>query len=203
MNRTIRNTIIILTIFSLLISGIVLDDEIRSFYQIEEGPIDGVLLSIYFLFMHALLIGVVIYSMIQLLARKIRGYLFPIAVCLIHTVIVITLRIKLNIRESSPVVFQAHYDGDINGITLYLRQNKTYKLSDYAVFGETNNYGEYRMSGDTILLSEKHPLGEDRVIMGNKLLVDNTFVLIKQDSKGNFKTDQPFKLRIVTQKRKF
>ena len=203
MNRTNRKPIILLTIFSILISAFVLDDEIRSFYQIEEGFITGFLLSIRFFFMHALLIGVIIYSLIRLLKTKTRGYLFPIVVCLIHTVVVITLRIQLNLRESSPVVLQAHYDGDINGLTLYLRQNKTYKLSDYAVFSETTNYGEYRISGDTILLSEKDPLGEDRSIMGNKLLIDKGVILIKQDSNGNFRADQPFKLRIITQKRKF
>lgn len=202
MNRKTLITILSLTFLSLLISAFILDDEIKSFCSIEEG-INGFLLSIRFFFMNALLIGISIYSIVQLLKKRTFGYLFPISVCLIHFAIVITLRIKLNLRESSPIILKAHYYGEINGLTLDLRENKTYKLSDFGFFGGTTHYGEYRMIGDTILLSKKNPLGEDRDIMSNKLVMEKELILIKPDSNGIYNKNEFIKLQIVKQHTKF
>lgn len=185
MNRKELFTIISLGLFAILISAFILSDENLSFEHFKGGIIT-VLISIRFFFMHALLAGIVIYSIIRLIKKKAYGYLFPLIICLLHFTIVITIRTKKYLRESSPIVLKADSFDEINGLTLYLRQNKTYKLSDYGFFGGTNHYGDYQIIGDTIMLSEKYPLGPDRYIMSNKLIIQNGYILIKPDSRNNY-----------------
>ena len=198
--KNTKTIVIILSIFAVLISAFILDDEIQSIYSDEDG-FTGFLLGIRFYFMNSLLVAIVVYSLIRLITKRIFGYLFPLILCLIHFGFVITIRAKLAARESSPIALQAHYDGDINGLTLYLKENKTYKLGNYGIFGGRNHYGDYRFSGDTILLSEKYPLGKDNDIMCNKLLIRNGFILVKPDSTGVYKDNSPFQLRIIQNNR--
>ena len=63
--------------------------------------------------------------------------------------------------------------------------------------GGTNNYGEYSIRGDTIILSKKYPLGANRDIMSSKLLKKADHILIKQDSNGRYSELEYIKLRIV------
>ena len=57
--------------------------------------------------------------------------------------------------------------------------------------------GKYKFSGDTIVLSKKYPLGEDRDIMSNKLLKGDEYVLIKADSRGQYNAEEYFRVRII------
>jgi hypothetical protein len=196
MNRNHRTTIITLSFFAVLISWFTLDDETLSVERFKGGII-GLLINVRFFFMHALLAGIVLYSVIRLIKKRVFGYFFPLIICLIHFTVLITIRTKKYLRESSPIVLKADFFDEINGLTLYLRQNKTYKLSDYGFYGGANHYGEYQIIGDTILLSEKHPLGTARDIMSNKLVMRNGFVLIKPDSTGTYQEGEWIKLRII------
>lgn len=145
------------------------------------------------------MLGILIYSGIEFIRKKRTGFVIPIIVTVLNLIVIKVIQNEFEKREASPVVFQAHYDGDINGLTLYLRKNHTYKIDDFSILGGTCHYGKYILKGDTIVLSEKYPLGADRDIMGNKLLKTSDFVFIQTDALGHFKTENYIKLSIVKQ----
>ena len=196
MNRKDLFRIIGLSFLAFLISAFILADESLSSEHFKGGII-GLLISIRFFFMHALLAVIVVYSAIRLIKKRAFGYLFPLIICLIHFTVVITIRTKKDLRESSPIVLKAECFDEINGLTLSLRQNRTYKLSDYGFFGGTNHYGEYQIIGDSILLSEKYPLGPDRDVMSNRLIIQNGYIFIIPNSRNNYTIT---KLKVVESK---
>lgn len=198
MTRQSKIIISILTVLTLLFSYLILDTELESFDKTEEDLILSILSTIGSWLLKLLLASIAVYSIVQLVKNRKFGFFLPLAVCVMSFVSIAVLWQKFETRESSPVTLKAHYDGDINGLTLYLRKNKTYKLDDFAFLGGTIHYGEYKIIGDTILLSKKYPLGRDRDIMSNKLLIGKEFILIKPDSNGFYNDNEYVKLRITT-----
>jgi len=187
----------ILTIFALVISYFSISAELKTLDQTEEDIFLGNLSTLGDWLLKIILIGIAVYSTIEIIKRRKLGFLFPFAVSIISLVVIVIIWKKFETRESSPIILQAQYDGDINGITLYLRKNNTYKINDFAFLGGTNHYGEYIMKGDTILLSKKYPLGSDRDVMSDKLLKGKEFVLIKPDSNGQYDENEYIKLRLI------
>lgn len=196
MNQS-KIVIIILTITALVISYFTISSELLTLDRTEEDLILGVVSIIGSWFSKLLIAGIIIYSGLRLFKNRITGFIIPLAVSAINLIVVMIIKNEFDKREASPVIFQAHYDGDINGITLYLRKNNTYKIDDFAFLGGTSHYGKYKFNGDTIVLSKKYPLGEDRDIMSNKLLKGNEYVLIKPDSSGQYNAEEYFRLRII------
>jgi hypothetical protein len=193
--------ITILTILALVFSYSILNPEIKTFERTEEDVIVGVLSMLGNWFLKLLLIGVTVLSVIQIIRNRKFGFFFPLSISIMCFVISTLIWYKFETRESSPVILKAHYDGDINGLTLFLRANKTYKLENFSFLGGTCYYGEYIIKSDTIILSEKYPLGIDnRNNIGNKLLKVKEFILIKQDSNGRYDANEYFKLRIINKK---
>lgn len=143
------------------------------------------------------LIGILIWTLIYLFLKRPIIYLIPASVVLIGMSYSYWLEHEWNEREASPVVFMSHYDGDINGITLYLRENGSYKLMDYSLLGGSDYFGTYRLRGDTILLNNANPLGKNRDIISPALLIDTNQVLPKQGTDGSFDRNQLFRMRIV------
>lgn len=162
-------TIILSTILSLIVSFFILRNEFQSLDSVEEFFFCS-LITIGFNILKLFLIGIGVFSIDQLRKKRQLIYLIPIIISLTTFIIVFIIWQKIEERESSPIVLKAHYDGDINGLTLTLKKNLTYKLEDFAFLGETDYFGNYTIKGDTILLSKKYPLGKDRDIMDNKLL---------------------------------
>lgn len=194
-------TIILLTIISLLLSYLQLNKEIKSLEQTEEGLLEA-FLSIASFVLIAFLLTVFIFSLVQIVKKRKYVYFFPVGICLATFVTIIVIATKIYMRDSSPVILQAHYDGDINGLTLYLRENKTYKIQDFGFLGGTNHYGEYKIKGDTIILSKKYPLGEDRHIMCNKLVRKKDRILLKPDSTGVYPENEYIQLKIIVEIKK-
>jgi hypothetical protein len=189
--------ILVLVIVSLTLSYAILKIEFESIDETDQNLISGYWNTLGILLLKVVLIGIGVLSIIQFIRKRQFGYLISLSIAIITTIIVIVIWQQIDAREASPVKLKAHYDGDINGLALTLRENMTYKIEDYAFFGGTTHFGNYRLKGDTIVLNKKYPLGKDRYIMGNRLLIKNGYVLIKADSTGNFSENAPFKMRIV------
>lgn len=102
---------------------------------------------------------------------------------LIGTALVIGLYSFKDISNDEQILLRANYDGDINGLTLELFENGTYKIHDYSILGGDMKRGEYELKEDTIKFHNKYPLGEDRDFFPNKILIlnDSTIELITDD----------------------
>lgn len=71
-------------------------------------------------------------------------------------------------RDSSPIILQAEYDGGYNGVRIDLRENKTYKITDGSALGGTCYRGNYTLNGTVIELDK--PVIE-KVIQTNYLVI--------------------------------
>lgn len=189
-----RFMIFILSIIACIFSYIILKNDIQS---IEREDAD--LFSLFFwlgeIILKLCFIGLGVFSIFQIIKKRSFGYIIPALLFFFTFSVVIIVWVKINRRDASPTVMKAHYPGDLNGITLILRRNNTYKLGEYTIFGGTEFYGEYTIESDTISLSEKHPLGEDRDIICDKLLLKGNFILLKADKNGIY--TENLKLRIT------
>lgn len=196
MNRH-KIILIIISIISLLIAFSSIYSEWLTLESTEEDFIFGIVSTFSSWIKGILMVGILIYSGLKLFRNKKMGFILPLAVTIIHFVVIQVIQSIFEQRESSPIVLHAHYYGDINGISLFLRKNNTYKIDDFSILGGTCHYGKYILKGDTIVLSEKYPLGADRDIMGNKLLKTKEFILIKPNSNGQYDENEYIKLRII------
>lgn len=105
-------------------------------------------------------------------------------------------------RSSAPVLFDAYYDGDINGVGLRLRSDGTYEAVDGATIGGDILYGDYRLMGDTIMLGREHfRLGDAHWRFGNILLITDTGVVQAPAYRGQDR--YPFVMRITQDDRPF
>lgn len=170
--------------------------EFQSLKYIDNDLFAGVLGFLWYGLLKLALIFVLVFSIIRLIKSKMLIYLMTLLISLSTVIAIISVWVKINKRDSAPVILNAIYSGDINGMRLILRANNTYEIDDHGPFGGTLWYGQYSISNDTIYLSEEFPLGKERDVMGNKLLITQGFILIKQDEKGTFLNDY-LKLEIM------
>lgn len=191
--KSSNRIILILVIVSLALSYAILNIEFASFDEIDEGLFS----NLGYPSLKMCFIGIGAFSFIQFIRKRQLGYLISPSIVFVTTIIVIVIWQKIDVHEASHAKLYAHYDGEINFLTITLRANRTYKIRDYGYFGGTTHFGNYQLKGDTIVLNKKYPLGKHRNIMGNRLLMKNGYVLIKADSTGNFSEKAPFKMRIV------
>ena len=129
------------------------------------------------------------YSIKQLEKGKSKIHFLPLAILGIGTLTIIGLLTFGHIKNKSPIVFTAIYDGDTNGININLRQDKTYVIENYSVLGGEFFEGNYTIIEDTIILDNLKPLGNDNNFITNKLIIKEDKVLFSCDKKGKYDTD--------------
>jgi hypothetical protein len=141
----------------------------------------------------------IIYSVRQLKKKKTKIHYLPLVIICIGALTIIGLLTFGKIENKSLIIFTAYYDGDTDGIHIDLRQDGTYHLENYSVLGGEFFEGTYKIKGDTILLDNTKPLGDNT--MTNKLIIKADTVLFSLDKNGNYKTDY-FTMRIKNNKLK-
>ena len=106
---------------------------------------------------------------------------------------VFILYFNIGFFKEKPVL-TAHYDGDINEITLELFKDKTYKIYDYSVFGGDVFTGKFITKKDCLILSNEFPLGKERRF--SNILVKSNDTLKWKNDNNNFE----FNLKIINKK---
>ncbi len=76
----------------------------------------------------------------------------------------------LNLRDSSPVIIQAGYDGGFNGAWYDFRKDGTYKFANHSGIGATYIRGTYILKDSLITLDKPNV---DNSILTNKLIFSN------------------------------
>jgi len=74
----------------------------------------------------------------------------------------------LNMRDHSPIIIQAGYDGDFNGAWFEFREDGTYKFVDHTGISADITRGNYQIK-DSIILLDKTEIGN--VVNSNKLAI--------------------------------
>ena len=201
-NKTILNTPksrnwknVLVVLMTSLAAYCVLKKEFRGLTYIDYGPFE-IFSHIWYGFLKLVVLFVLVYSIVHLVKSKRIIHVITLIITLSTVIAVSVIWVKIERRDSSTKILEAYYDGDLNGLRLILRSNNTYKIDDSGVLGGTSCFGKYTISNNIINLSEKFPLGKDRDIMGDKLLVARGEVLIKRDANGLF-TDNRFRMKIL------
>jgi len=78
--------------------------------------------------------------------------------------------ISLKLRDNSPIIIQAGYDGGYNGAWFEFRKDGTYKFGNHAGIGADYFRGKYKLK-DSIIILDKNEI--DKVINTNKLAIRN------------------------------
>jgi len=81
-----------------------------------------------------------------------------------------TTGITLKMRDNSPIIIQAGYDGGYNGAWFEFRKDGTYKFVNHAGIGADYFRGKYELK-DSIIILDKNEI--DKVINTNKLAIRN------------------------------
>lgn len=175
-----------------VISFLVLRRDLGSLSQTEEGFFGGFLI-LGFGFLKLVLLIIALDSAVRVFRKKENNFIIPFLLIAGVSIAVITI-MRINYkRNSSVVITEAFYDGDINGLSLKLRKNGYYEFGDYSILGGTCHYGKYLLEKDTIYLSNKLP----RNLGGNKLLIKDSCIFIKQKKDGNYTDDLNLKLKTL------
>ncbi|MCI3936883.1 hypothetical protein MQX03_06705 [Chryseobacterium aahli] len=105
----------------------------------------------------------------------------------------------LSLRDNSPVLIQASYDGDYNGAWFEFRKDGTYKFVDHAGVGADITRGNYQMK-DSIIILDKNEIGN--IIVSNTLLFreenygDSKFKVLYQINKNHIIINPNFKFLV-------
>jgi len=112
----------------------------------------------------------------------IKNLMMPISVILL----VYLLYFKNDLFTEKPIL-TAHYNGDINGLTLMLFKDKTYKIFDNSAFGGDVFTGKYVTKSDSLILSNEFPLGKERHFSNILLKSKDTIKWKNYDNNFEFK----------------
>ncbi|WP_262152193.1 hypothetical protein [Chryseobacterium foetidum] len=93
---------------------------------------------------------------------------FPSLIGLLILVSFGVTSLVLDMRDNSPTIIHAGYDGDFNGAWFEFREDGTYKFVDHAGIGADITRGNYQMK-DSIIILDKSTIGN--VIVSNKLAI--------------------------------
>lgn len=105
----------------------------------------------------------------------------------------------LSLRDRSPVLIQASYNGDFNGAWFEFREDGTYKFVDHAGVGADITRGNYQMK-DSIIILDKNEIGN--IIVSNILLLreenygDSKFKVLYQINKNHIIINHNFKFLV-------
>lgn len=193
-NDTTRK--IILTTLSIVSAFVVLRHEILNLNKTEWFIFD----SFETLFWYGLGILIAIPTTINAVKSykrsKSKAYFIPVIILGFATILNLGLQF-VQTENDSPVILWAHYDGDTNGLTLKLREDKTYRLENYSILGGDFIEGNYRLENDTIYMDRKEPIGND--FMNDKLVITKDKVFFHLDKNGEYETGF-FSMRIIEKK---
>lgn len=102
----------------------------------------------------------------------------PLAFLVVTTAVAVLYGYLDERRSTVPVILSAYYDGDYNGTGINLRVDGSYEAIDGVTFGGDILYGDYRLSGDTIVLGKEHfRFGDTHWRFGRYLLLTDTGVV--------------------------
>ena len=95
---------------------------------------------------------------------------FPTIIGISFLISFIVININLSLRDNSPIIIQAGYDGGFNGAWFEFRKDGTYKFGNYAGIAADYFRGKYQLK-DSIITLDKNEI--DKVIKTNKLAIRN------------------------------
>ncbi|MCY0977059.1 hypothetical protein PGH12_07855 [Chryseobacterium wangxinyae] len=101
------------------------------------------------------------------LSRSVKNYLPSLVGLLILLSFGVT-NLVLSMRDNSPVIIHASYDGDFNGAWFEFRENGTYKFINHAGIGADITRGKYQIK-DSLIVLDKSKMGN--VIVSNTLAI--------------------------------
>ena len=122
--------------------------------------------------------------------------LIPTIIGILILLSFIITEVTLKIRDNSPVIIQAGYDGGYNGAGFEFRKDGTYKFVNHAGIGADYFRGKYELK-DSIITLDKNEI--DKVIKTQKLAIrnetygDSTSKIIYQIDENHNIVDKEFK----------
>lgn len=188
-----KTRIILLTALSVVSAFVVLRHEILSLNKTEWFIFDA-FETLFWLGLGILIaIPTTINAVKSYKRSSSKSYFIPIIILGSATFLSLGLQF-VHTENNSPVILSAHYDGDTNGISLKLREDRTYGLENYSILGGEFIEGNYILENDTIYMDRKEPIGND--FINDKLVVTKDKILFHLDKNGNFDTVNYF-MRII------
>lgn len=194
MELSFRDRLQFYTLMAVACSGIVIWYEVDNYFNDSWFAFDflvtiGVLVSV-------LILGVpaFIYSRRSLKSTSNKWFKLPTYILILGAISVATIEIAILIKSTRPVILWAHYDGDINGVTLKLHNNGTYEIENYSFLGGDYYRGEYSIAEDTIYLDKEHHSQID--FIENKLVITPEKILFELNEAGEY-DDGYFSMRII------
>lgn len=143
-----------------------------------------------------LLIGIGVISLVRIIKASEKIYMVPLALSLGTLIATFIIQFYWNMRESSPIIMEARFRGELHEITVTLRKNKTYKLEDYGMYNGRTYFGEYEFNHDTLRLSNFQYLGEENNVKSNLLVKKNDFLIPLTHSNGVYTEDTLASLKL-------
>lgn len=165
-----------------------------NFWRIKNADTEMVFQEIFFgflLFLFLIFLGFSINKDFKKfkISKLWKSY-FPSLIGLLILVSFGVTSLVLTVRDNSPTIIHASYDGDFNGAWFEFKEDGTYKFVDHAGIGADITRGNYQMR-DSIIILDKSTIGN--VIVSNKLAVriDSTGVkrLFQIDEKHSVLND--------------
>lgn len=119
---------------------------------------------------------------------------------------VLVVNFYLWYRDSSEVILQANYDGDINGYSFEFRKDGSYLFENGSVLGRSQFRGKYKIK-DSLIFLDKNEI--DNVVKTNQLAIryiseninGKNKVIVQIDKKHNRIEDKYFDFVINIDKR--
>ena len=135
--------------------------------------------------------------------------LIPLGLGIVFASIILISNFQINANFDKPTLIRIFYDGDFNGTGIDFKTDGTYIFDNSAIGQNDYLYGEYKISGNRIILDKGNL---DNVIVTNQLEIrpeiikppDQTEVqmyVYQTDKKGNILKDET-KFRLVLDNRK-
>lgn len=95
---------------------------------------------------------------------------FPTIIGISFLISFFVVNINLSLKDNSPILIQAGYDGGFNGAWFEFREDGTYKFGNHAGIGADYFRGKYELK-DSIITLDRNEI--DNVIKTNKLAIRN------------------------------
>lgn len=136
-------------------------------------------------------------------------YLIPLGLGIAFTSIIWIYNFQINANFNKPTLIRIFYDGDFNGTGIDFKTDGTYIFDNSAIGQNDYLYGEYKISGNRIILDKGNL---DNVVVTNQLEIqpeiikhpDRTEVqnyVYQTDKRGNVLKNET-KFRLVLDNRK-
>lgn len=194
MELSFRDRLQFYTLMAVACSGIVIWYEVDNYFNDSWFAFDFLVTIGVFVSILALGVPAFIYSRRSLKTTGNKWFNLPIYILVVGVIMATALEIAIEVKSSRPVILWAHYDGDINGVTLKLHDNGTYEIENYSFLGGDYYQGEYNIVEDTIYLDKEHHPEID--FIENKLVITPEKVLFDLDEEGEY-NDGYFSMRII------